>query len=232
MLIWWQAILQNVRQLRSHQHIGVCRFLHLTACYGDDSVKIHLTGQHQTTDEDNCRWIYSPNHFATVDRIEVIDLHAYISGRARTVEHGCLYILSLRECCGLLCGTNTQRDGCHLRQCSKTCLESSFIALKLHFKVSSQRHVTQGRNEDWLRRRSGGSNNSVGQLIDISKQSGLQQQWFHCIPVQRCYIVFAIIMKALLMVSLHFHIEHFTPFTTKYLLHSATHWRSTTHLLG
>ena len=90
--------------------------------------------------------------FALVDRTDVVNLNAYVSGGVRTVEGSYSYIFGVGQCRALLLYADIQIRLCHLCQCVQTSLEIFFLAFQNKFEISSQWVSIKCRNEDafWL----------------------------------------------------------------------------------
>ena len=90
--------------------------------------------------------------FAFVDRTDVVNLNAYVSGGVRNVEGSYSYIFSVVQCRALLLYSDIQIRLCHLCQCVQTSLEIFFLAFQNKFEISSQWVSVKCRNEDafWL----------------------------------------------------------------------------------
>ena len=112
----------------------------------------------------------------------------------------------------------------------QTCLESLLISLEFHLKVSSKRHVAEGRNEDSLRRgiRSGGY--SIRQLVDVTEESSLEQSLLYGCAIQGINVFLTKIRRGLLSVCLYLDAEHLASLTTLNGGNLTAHWRSELHL--
>ena len=118
---------------------------------GDSTGKVYATCVEQASDEDHFFRTERPNSFAFVDRTDVVNLNAYVSGGVRTVEGSYSYIFGVGQCRARLLYADIQIRLCHLCQCVQTSLEIFFLAFQNKFEISSQWVSVKCRNEDSFR---------------------------------------------------------------------------------
>ena len=187
-----------------------------------------MTRIHQAADEEHNRRITDgPHHLTLVHWIKMVHLYTDIACRTGTVEHGDLGILHRLQ------GrprANAQIDLGNLRQSSDACLEVLLLSFHLSLEVTGQGLVTKSRDEDGFRKYRRIGRDCIGQLVDISEDTSLQQCIDHSLAIKLRQVFTAEVYIRLLLVGFHLHAEHLSTFTTLDSRHAATHWRGKLHL--
>ena len=221
---------ENHLERRSDECIDVGRCFHFAASNGDGARQIDTTFVEQPTEENHCRRLDYPNDFALVHGGEVVHLHTHIACRTRTVENRNLHVFRLEQRVLALPFAHVQIDLRHLRQRRQTRLPVVFLTCQFKLEVAGQRLVAQCRDENRLRRVRRIRHHSVGQLVDVAEQSGLQQRILHVLARKRSHVFRAERRKLLLLVGLHLHAKHLSTLTALHCRHHPTHGRSKLHL--
>ena len=160
----------------------------------------------------------------------MVDLHADIACRARTVEDVHLHILRPGQGFRRLPRTDAEADPGYPGQCRKPCLEIVLLPFQLILEVALQGLVTKSRHEDGLRFRVGPCGDGIRQLSDIAEESRLQQ----CVPDpvcrQACHVLHAEVGIFLLRIGLDLHPQHLAPCPAFDSRYGAAHRGSETRL--
>ena len=221
---------ENRLERRSDECIDISRRFHFTTGNGDGARQIDTSFVEQPTEENHCRRLDHPNDFALVHGVEVVHLHTHIACRTRTVEHIDFDIFRIQQRVGGLLCPHTEIGLRHLRQRRQTRLPVVFLTCQFKLEVAGQRLVAQRRDENRLWRVRRIRHHSVGQLVDVAEQSGLQQRVLHVLARKRSHVFRAERRKLLLLVDLHLHAKHLSTLTALHCRHHPTHGRSKLHL--
>ena len=221
---------ENRFERRSDECIDIGRRFHLAACNGDRARQIDSTLVEQPTEENHRRRLDHPHDFALVHGVEMVHLNAHVACRTRTVENRNFHVLRIQQCVGGLLRTHAEIGFRHLRQRRQTRLPVVFLTCQFKLEVAGQRLVAQSRDENRLRRVGRVRHHRVGQLVDVTEQSGLQQHILHVLARQRVHILLAELRKILLLVGLHLHAKHLATLAALHRRHHTAHRRSKLHL--
>ncbi len=225
-----QTTFEHSLQRCSHENVGISRLADLASGNSHRAGQVDASGQEQAAEEDDSRGIDRPDYFALVDRVDVVHLHTNVACGASSVEDGHFHVLSLMQGFVHLQQPDTKIGLRHLRQSRQSSLERSLIALQLVFELTSQRHVAQRRHKDGLRLCCGICSHSIGKLIDVAKQTSLEQCLFHLVARERTDVLLAKFCILLLCIGFHLHTEHLASVATYHRRHLATHGRSKAHV--
>ena len=221
---------QNLLQRRADERIHITGLLHSAAGHGDTAHEVHPPGVEQAAEEDDGRGIDRPHHLALVDRRDVVDLHADIACRTRTVEDIHLHILRPGQGFRRLPRTDAEADPGDPGQCRQSRLEVVLLPFQLILEVALQGLVTKRRHEDGLRRRVGTRGDGIRQLGDIPEQPRLQQCVLDLVCRQARHVLHAEVSILLLRIGSHLHTQHLTPFSALDRRDGAAHGGGEAHL--
>ena len=218
---------QDVGNLSANEHLGITRSLDFATGHSDRAGQIHLACAEKTADEDYFLSAESPDHLALVDRVNVVDLHAYVAGGGGTVEDGHLHVLGSGESLSLLLLAYAEMHLCNLGQQREALLEVSFLALQHILEILSQRHVAERTHEDSFGLVLGVRCDIVGPLTEESEQAGLAEQRdgalciLHTLGVECGGFV--------LTVGSNLNAQHLTAVAALYESHSTAYRRNELH---
>ena len=220
---------ENCLERRAHKCIDIGRLANFASSHGHRARQVHAPREQQPAEENHCRGLNNPHHFALIHGVEVVHLHAYVACRTGTVEDVHFHVFRVQQRTGRLLRAHAEIGFRHLRQSCQTRLPGRFVVLQFKLEVAGQRLVAQGRHENCFRLVGRIGHHGVGQLVDVAEKPRFQQRGFHVFALERSHVFLAELSKFLLAVGLHFHAEHFSPLAANHRCHLATHGRGEAH---
>ena len=177
------------------------------------------------TDENHLFRTECPNDFTLVYRRNVVDLHAYVSGRRRSVEKVYFHVLGCSQRRSRLLRAYAQVSFRHFGQGIESGLEISLTSPQHIFEIGCKRHGVESGNKDSFRSVGRICRHVVGTLPEETEQARFQKKVFHLLSCHLTHILLAKIHILLLRIGFHTHAQHFATVATLHHGYPSAHGR-------